>query len=120
MRANPHIRICHGLVADHCLCMNLARTSNLISMSVMMIVSADGSNHALLDKVLTNQADIIRQVLGRPIQDSQHQPSHAVVVARSAESIGSQEASCSFEVILAQPTFTVDDYALSQVTTPNM
>jgi len=54
-------------------------------------------------------------VLGRPIQDSRHQPSHAVVIARSAETIGNQEASCSFEVILTQPTFRIDSDALCQV-----
>lgn len=75
---------------------------------------ADGSNN-LLDKVLSNQADTIQQVLGRPIQDSRHQPSHAVVIARSAETIGSQEASCSFEVILTQRTFRIDSDALCQV-----
>jgi hypothetical protein len=75
---------------------------------------ADGSND-LLDKVLANQADTIQQVLGRPIQDSRHQPSHAVVIARSAETIGNQEASCSFEVILTQPTFRIDSDALCQV-----
>ncbi|DBA71115.1 hypothetical protein WJX79_007299 [Trebouxia sp. C0005] len=73
----------------------------------------DGSNN-LLDKVLSNQADTIQQVLGRPIQDSRHQPSHAVVIARSAETIGSQEASCSFEVILTQRTFRIDSDALCQ------
>ena len=75
---------------------------------------ADGSNE-LLDRVLSRQADTIQQVLGRPIQDSRHQPSHAVVIARSAEAIGSQEASCSFEVILTQPTFRIDSDALCQV-----
>jgi len=75
---------------------------------------ADGSND-LLEKVLSNQADTIHQVLGRPVQDSRHQPSHAVVIAHSAETIGSQEASCSFEVILTQPTFRIDSDALCQV-----
>ena len=80
----------------------------------VVCMNADSSND-LLDRVLSNQADTISQVLGRPIQDSRHQPSHAVVIARSAETIGSQEASCSFEVILTHPTFKIDDHALSQV-----
>lgn len=75
---------------------------------------ADGSN-SLLERALSKQADTIRQVLGRPIQECKHQPSHAVVIARSAETIGSQEASCSFEVILTQPTFRLDTEALCQV-----
>lgn len=69
----------------------------------------------LLQKVLSNQGETIRQALGRPIQDSRQQPSHAVVIARSPESIGSAEASCSFEVILTQPTFRLDTEALCQV-----
>ena len=80
----------------------------------VVCMNADSGNE-LLERVLSNQADTISQVLGRPIQDSRHQPSHAVVIARSAEIIGSQEASCSFEVILTQPTFKIDDAALSQV-----
>ncbi|KAL3138515.1 hypothetical protein ABBQ32_006299 [Trebouxia sp. C0010 RCD-2024] len=68
----------------------------------------------LLEKVLSNQGETMKQVLGRPIQDSRQQPSHAVVIARSAETIGSSEASCSFEVILTQPTFKLDTDALCQ------
>ena len=73
-----------------------------------------GSN-GLLEKVLSNQGETMKQVLGRPIQDSRHQPNHAVVIARSAETIGSSEASCSFEVILTQPTFKLETEALCQV-----
>lgn len=73
-----------------------------------------GSN-GLLEKVLSNQGETMRQVLGRPIQDSRQQPSHAVVIARSAETIGSSEASCSFEVVLTQPTFKLDTEALCRV-----
>lgn len=75
---------------------------------------AAGSS-GLLEKVLSNQGETMKQVLGRPIQDSRQQPSHAVVIARSAETIGSSEASCSFEVILTQPTFKLDTDALCQV-----
>ena len=71
--------------------------------------------NSLLDKVLSNQGDTIRQVLGRPVQASAQQPSHAVVIACSAETIGSAEASCSFEVMLTQPTFRLDTEALCQV-----
>ena len=60
------------------------------------------------------------QVLGRPVQASAQQPSHAVVIARSAETIGSAEASCSFEVILTQPTFRLDTEALCQVSYLNI
>ncbi len=82
--------------------------------TILFPMLADGSN-SLLERVLSNQAETIRQVLGRPIQDCRHQPSHAVVIARSAETIGSQEASCSFEVILTQPTFRIDTDAICQV-----
>lgn len=69
----------------------------------------------LLQKVLSNQGETISQALGRPVQDSRQQPSHAVVIARSPEAIGSADASCSFEVILTQPTFRLDTEALCQV-----
>ena len=82
--------------------------------SYVALCYTDGSN-SLLERVLSKQADTIRQVLGRPIQECKQQPSHAVVIARSAETIGSQEASCSFEVILTQPTFRLDTEALCQV-----
>ena len=72
------------------------------------------SGSSLLTKVLTNQAEAMSQVLGRSIQDVAQQPSHAVVIARSDETIGAQKASCSFQVVLTQPTFRLHTDALTQ------
>lgn len=80
-----------------------------------LVIAVVAGNNGLLAKVLSNQKETMKQVLGRPIQDSRQQPCHAVVIARSAETIGSSEASCSFEVILTQPTFKLDTEALCQV-----
>lgn len=79
-----------------------------------------GDSHSLLAKVLANQAETMHQVLGRPVQDVSQQPSHAVVIARSDETIGSQDASCSFQVVLTQPTFSLDKNALTQVMQPTL
>lgn len=80
-----------------------------------MSIAVVAGNRDLLQKVLSNQGKTISQSLGRPIQDSRQQPSHAVVIARSPESIGGAEASCSFEVVLTQPTFRLDTETLFQV-----
>ena len=91
--------------------------SHAVHKAIPCVVSAAGSN-SLLHRVLANEGDSIKQVLGRPIQDCSQQPCHAVVIARSPETIGSSDASCSFEVVLTQPTFRVDREALCQVGAP--
>ena len=78
-----------------------------------LLLADTGSS--LLTKVLTNQAEAMSQVLGRSIQDVAQQPSHAVVIARSDETIGAQEASCSFQVVLTKPTFRLHTDAMIRV-----